>query len=78
MNEWRKDYDIQRADFPTRLEVADKLKATQVSVDTSNARMHSVESKLANIEGRIWAVGVFFTVFATGISLFLYFIPHMK
>ena len=60
--------------FEKRVQTIEQNKLNVSAHDALEQRMQKVEQAHANIEGRIWAIGVGFTVLTTIISLGLHFI----
>lgn len=69
MNEWRVDFERQRTTFITRIEIADKQSAIE-------GRVSALEQGSANMQGRLWAVGIAFSVTVTIINIAVGIILH--
>ncbi len=74
MNEWRKDYDAQRVDYATRLEIDDKLRTITVPAHLQTERINAIDKKLSNLEGRVWAFGLGSTLFLVALQIALHFL----
>ena len=60
--------------YPTRVESDAKETQHKQAIDTNISRIGAIELRLANLDGRLWAIGVGFTILSVGISIFLRFI----
>lgn len=49
MNEWRTDFDRQRANFPTRIELSSMLETLHVAIGNSEERIQAMEVGKLNI-----------------------------
>jgi hypothetical protein len=61
MNEFRKQLDSQADTFVTRKEV-------EAKIESIDLRLQVQEKSTANMEGRMWAIGIGATIFASLLS----------
>lgn len=74
MNEFRQQLNDQTAKFITRDEVQAKQDAYIPTINEVQRRLSLIENSLANIQGRMWAIGVGFTILTVVINIALHFI----
>lgn len=74
MNEFRDQLRDQAAKFITRTEIEDKVAASQPVLATVNGRLGGLENARANLEGRMWAIGVFVTIISVAVSIAVNFL----
>lgn len=73
MNEFRDSLRDQAARFATIVQLDERTAHLMSKVDASNTRIEHLEKVNANLEGRMWAIGVGFTLLTIMISLVLKF-----
>lgn len=74
MNEFRQQLNDQTAKFITREEVQAKQDAYIPTINEAQRRLSLIENSLANIQGRMWAIGVAFTILTVVINIALHFL----
>lgn len=76
LNGFQNQFNDIATRLPTREEVEDKIHSVSLAEETSARRVETLEAKIANLEGRLWALGAALTVFATVISAAISFAIH--
>ena len=74
MNEFRQQLSEQANRLITREEVQAKQDAYIPAINETQRRLSLLETTQANMQGRMWAIGVGFTIITIGINIALHFI----
>ena len=74
MNEFRQQLSEQANRFITREEVQAKQDAYIPAINENQRRLSLLETTQANMQGRMWAIGVGFTIITVAINIALHFI----
>lgn len=74
MNEFRQQLSEQANKFITREEVQAKQDAYIPAINENQRRLSILETTQANMQGRMWAIGVGFTIITVAINIALHFI----
>ena len=74
MNEFRQQLTNERATYVTRDMLDARLQAVESRQEAANEIVSSIERKLANQEGRFWAMGVAFSVAVIILNIALRFV----
>ncbi len=76
VNEFRQTLADQASRLMPRAEYEVQHKALEDTMSTVSSRLAAIEASMANIQGRIWAIGAIWSIFVVAVSIGVRFIGH--